>query len=457
MEQWRVSGRRWRRATIACCLAGLLGLGVPLPRDTAAAFGPAEWTVTEFSAGGTTTSSTVTEQDGEIELTTNGWNVWGAADGAGFVSEPMELLHGACSIVGISGTLESVSGIVNSNAAAGLMYRESLDGDAKNVMLRMQNGALLLTYRSETGGQTQYKRGATLTLPVELKLVRQGNTFAGYYKQDGAWMLSNYVEVAMEDEGHAGLAAYSADATPIEAVYTDIETSAEHLLSGEVEGYTDTEPIPEDLLLRERFQDGSVTNGPVAVNNPIWGGTSQACLADDDGDLSWRRSGANGIVYTGERGWTDYSASVDIRLDDGSINKNLAQLIVRGRTHVIYGEFYYAIGYDGSNRIVIDKAFRNTVKRLKTTSIADAADGQWRTLKVEAMDHTLKVYLDDVLVLEHTDEAMPNLRGGVGLRTEDSAVQFDNLLVFKLDDPLGGDYDNLVGGNFDQPAPPGYE
>ena len=37
--------------------------------------------------------------------------------------------------------------------------------------------------------------------------------------------------------------------------------------------------------------------------------------------------------------------------------------------------------------------------------------------------------------------------------TEDTSVYLDNFIVTEIEDPLGGAYDNLIGGLFDEPAP----
>ena len=44
--------------------------------------------------------------------------------------------------------------------------------------------------------------------------------------------------------------------------------------------------------------------------------------------------------------------------------------------------------------------------------------------------------------------------GNVALTTTDSIdIYFDNIIVTKLDDPIGGDYDNFIGGNWDENIP----
>ncbi len=436
-------------ASLMAMLAGVNGLPAAY-----ASFTPQNWTVTTYDAQGIETEGGVTQNGSTTTLTTNGWNVWGAADGFTLVSQPVESLYGECSTVTISATLNSVDDIENVNAAAGLMFRGSQAADSKNVMLRMQNGSLLLTYRTEDGGSTAYKRGASLSFPVEMKLVRQGNAFTGYYKKDGAWVLSNYVNIDMGTTIEAGIAGYSAVANPITAEFQDIVIDGESNYTPPDGDYTDTEPVAADTLLRERFEDGSVSNEPEAVNNPVWRGVTSACINQDaDGNRSWQRNGANGLAFAGDKTWTDYEVSMDVQFDPSGSGGNLAELLVRARDTKLYGNFYYAVGCMNGTELVLEKSFAGSASTLKKVSIDNVLDGEWHTIKAKVLDNTIEVYLDGQLMIQATDSTLPNLVGSVGIRTEDSKVKLDNLIVTKLDDPLGGDYDNEAGGDFDQPAP----
>lgn len=77
-------------------------------------------------------------------------------------------------------------------------------------------------------------------------------------------------------------------------------------------------------------------------------------------------------------------------------------------------------------------------------------------LRVDALDNKLTVYWDgrQILAYEDTDTgATPNLKGCIGVYTEETSVYLDNILVTRIDDPLGGDYDNDIGGNYNEKIP----
>jgi len=448
-----------RRACARLCLilsfllpAGLSGLiaqgGLP---QAHAAFSPDSWTLTEY---GNSTGS-VSASGSTYTLQTNGYNVWGTEDEFTFVSRVEESPYDECSIVTITATIESISDYENVNASAGLMFRDSDTAGSKNVMWRvLPNGATRFTYRTADGGASGNISGPTLAFPMELKLVRQGSTFTAYYKQNGQWKLHRYVTVGMDADAMAGIGGFSVTSNPIAAVFSHVDVVGVNNYTPMEGGYTDTEPVPGDLLLRDRFEDGSGTNVPETVANPVWRGVNYACvMQENDGNRAWSRYAMNGIVLTGSKSWTDYEASMDAKFDPDNTGQNIAELIVRGRDTKLYGNFYYAAGFSGSSKLVLEKVSQGELSRLKEAAIDNVNDGIWRTLKVRVLDNTINVYLNGQLKLQYTDDLLPNLKGGIGIRTEESNVLLDNVIVTKLNDPLGGDYDNEVGGNFDKPAP----
>lgn len=449
--------RLMQGSALRMCLAFLLVSSIGwaaapggLPRASAA-FTPSTWTVDTYGGA----AGSIAASGSKYNLQSTGANVWGNADSFTFVSQEEESLYDECSSVTITGTIYSISDYENVNASAGLMFRDSEEAGAKNVMLRvLPNGGIRYTYRTADGGTTANTSGPTLTFPIELKLVRQGNIFTAYYKQSGVWKLHKYVEVDMGTNVRAGIGAFSVTSNPITAEYGNLDIVNTSSYSPPVDGYVDPEPTASGLLLRDRFEDGSATNTPAAVNNPLWRGVRYACIVEDGaGNRAWVRDGSNGYAYAGSNAWTDYEASLDVKFDAASSGLNIAQLLVRSRQTAVYGNFCYAAGISGGNKLVLEKLTAGESTTLGSVGIASVLDGQWRTIKIRALDNTLNVYLDGVLKLSYTDDLLPNLRGGIGIRTEESLVQLDNVIVTKVDDPLGGDFDNWVGGRFDRPAP----
>ena len=85
--------------------------------------------------------------------------------------------------------------------------RESLDEDAKNILLAVspEEGGYF-QYRIRTNKDTQSK-GVNITSPYWLKLNREGNNFTAYVSVDGTdWTYANSVEVSMSKDFYIGLA-----------------------------------------------------------------------------------------------------------------------------------------------------------------------------------------------------------------------------------------------------------
>ena len=81
--------------------------------------------------------------------------------------------------------------------------------------------------------------------------------------------------------------------------------------------------------------------------------------------------------------------------------------------------------------------------------------GEWQNLYVEVVDNNIKVWYNGVEKIDYTDEdnTIAVLKGGIGITTYDTDVAIDNIVVRKLEDELGGDYDNDIGGNYNEEIP----
>lgn len=91
------------------------------------------------------------------------------------------------------------------------------------------------------------------------------------------------------------------------------------------------------------------------------------------------------------------------------------------------------------------------------------------TIRVDTFDNKIDVYFDGEHLISWGDTdrqnvsadssaifketQYPNLVGCVGFYTKSISAVVDNLVVTKLNDPIGGDYDNQIGGMFDEPIP----
>src|SRR3954466_273579 len=132
----------------------------------------------------------------------SGEDIWGTAD---------EFHSVYFTLDGDMQLIAEVTGIdfTDSWAKGGLMARETLDANSRNVMVFVSPaGHVGLQGRLATGGTTDYTPGVQpVGFPYWLKLVRSGNTFSGYQSADGNnWTLIGTATVTLPSTLYVGLA-----------------------------------------------------------------------------------------------------------------------------------------------------------------------------------------------------------------------------------------------------------
>ncbi len=97
----------------------------------------------------------------------------------------------------------------DASAKAGIMFRESLDADARNCLVAItpSNGCTFQS-RSTAGGATTSEVTSAVAAPVWIKLVREGDTFTPYYSADGTiWtQAASAVTLPVPSTAYVGLA-----------------------------------------------------------------------------------------------------------------------------------------------------------------------------------------------------------------------------------------------------------
>ncbi|MGC4032062.1 MAG: DNRLRE domain-containing protein [Tepidisphaeraceae bacterium] len=90
---------------------------------------------------------------------------------------------------------------------AGLMVRESLAANSKNINIKAQLKGLRLTYRTSTGGSTTATGSGDFTGQVYLRLQRVGSTFTTYTSTDGVnWTQFGSLTLSLGSTLYVGLA-----------------------------------------------------------------------------------------------------------------------------------------------------------------------------------------------------------------------------------------------------------
>ncbi|NQU42219.1 DUF1349 domain-containing protein, partial [bacterium] len=110
-------------------------------------------------------------------------------------------------------------------AKAGIMFRESLDGGAKefSTVVNYSTGTRNL-WRSTTDGSTSQETGSG-SAPLWVKVVRVGDTFTGYTSADGEnWtQVGSSHTVSMNNQVYVGLAISANNVNQLcTGVFTDI-------------------------------------------------------------------------------------------------------------------------------------------------------------------------------------------------------------------------------------------
>jgi type II secretory pathway pseudopilin PulG/regulation of enolase protein 1 (concanavalin A-like superfamily) len=144
------------------------------------------------------------ESDGSWIINASGVDIWNNTDEFHYVYQSM------------SGDGQIIARVVSveytdSWAKAGVMIRETLDGDSKHAMMVVTPGnGTAFQRRTTTAGSSDHTPGSTVTAPYWVKLVRSGNTFTGYESPDGStWTLVGSDTITMATDVYIGLAVTS--------------------------------------------------------------------------------------------------------------------------------------------------------------------------------------------------------------------------------------------------------
>ena len=168
---------------------------------------PSTWQNQDIGAVGA--AGSLTDTDGTLTLEASGSDIWGPRDEFHFA---YQVLDGDGEIVA---RLVSLSN-TDAWAKAGVMMRESLTNNSAHAMMVATpsgNGADM-QYRAVTGGGTASEGGGdrTSTIPLWVRLVREGDTFIGYKSTDGStWVEDARATIPMASTVYAGVMATSHD------------------------------------------------------------------------------------------------------------------------------------------------------------------------------------------------------------------------------------------------------
>jgi hypothetical protein len=141
--------------------------------------------------------------DGSYTITADGADIWGNADAFHYAYQQMS---GDGQMIVRVTSLDWTDGW----AKAGIMMRQDLDPNSAHTIMAVTpgNGVTQQGRDVKGGGSFHYTLGGR-TAPICLRLVRVGDTFTGYFYEDGVWKQRGSRVIPMTDPIYVGMAATS--------------------------------------------------------------------------------------------------------------------------------------------------------------------------------------------------------------------------------------------------------
>jgi subtilisin family serine protease len=202
--------------------------GIQTTRDLSVTVGatPVVWTGGDI--GAVAAAGSYTESGGAFTVLGSGANITGSKDEFQYVHLP---LTGDGEMIARVASLQNT--VSSSLGNAGVMIRETTNSGSRHASMlissRNTTPPAYLRSRSATAGSTASVTVSGLTVPVWLKIVRTGNTLAGYSSPDGVtWtQQGSNLSITMNASVRIGLAVTSAnDGTLCTAVFDNVSTTA---------------------------------------------------------------------------------------------------------------------------------------------------------------------------------------------------------------------------------------
>ncbi len=200
--QWSDSMRFVDATTGELTSTGILYNNHQSPTAYTAGGLPAPWLDADIG----TTNAGASIYNGNFTVSGSGAGLSGASDGCRFVYQPMS---GDCTVT----ALVSSQIWPNSFAMSGVMIRETLDANSKQVAMTLSwSDGSKFRRRTTTGGTVVASTDSAIPkYPYWVRLVREGNSFSAYQSPDGiVWtQLGTTQTITMNTDVYVGMAVTS--------------------------------------------------------------------------------------------------------------------------------------------------------------------------------------------------------------------------------------------------------
>ena len=226
--------------------------------------------------------------EGTWTIEASGNDIWNTTDEFHYAYQP---LSGDGQIIARVVSIENT----NSWAKAGVMIRETLDGNSKHAMMVVTSGnGTAFQRRTSTGSSSSHTAGSSVPAPYWVKIIRSGDILTGYESPDGSiWTEVDNVSISMVTDVYVGLAVTSHnDGDICTAVLDNVgfntityETFEEQKLSSEDTSITITTPATNtgDLLIAAVATDGDTSS---SLEPPFGEGWNPIDVDDHSNDVT---------------------------------------------------------------------------------------------------------------------------------------------------------------------------
>lgn len=192
----------------------------------------------------------------------------------------------------------------------------------------------------------------------------------------------------------------------------------------------------------------------------------------------------NTTDYIGDTTWSDYKVSMDVQFTEKCETNyesaaNMVKLMARSRIVEWYGLSGYAAVLQNEKQgttLSLYKMVNDSITDVSDTGTRVAGpivvdnflgDGKWHNLAVSVFDNLICVYYDYEKQIEFIDPGDTEndlvsgagrweeivTFGNVGVSTYQTDCYIDNVIVELQPDTVNGNYDNYVGGGWNEPIP----
>lgn len=446
-------------------------------------------------------------EKGSYTINTNAFAPWFTKDTVCFAYKEMPFEYGSSGTLILETQLDKFTATASPNAGAGIMLRTSLEPGASNVILHVRPNMIMVQYRAvENNGSIRGKTvDSAATYPVKMKIVLNKGKAVCYLQQGGAKEYAQFASIPFVagDKVYAGLASWSQyEAEFSDAIYSGFNcqvlapegmepVTSEGSTSSDTSSEEEEVKLPEDapaagdVLMRETFTDGILTSGTSKYpDSPVWKKkstyTPQLITNADNTNrylYDWMESKV--YYFAGDQSWTDYTLSTDLRFTKEFSDEAENELYIYFRNTDImqYGVHNYGVGFK-NGRIFLVRRTGGTFDVVPTeiTELDSAGKtiyydyeynylnsnenegpvsiGVNHNLKVKVIDNVITVFWDGKQIIQYTDTTPTVIgKGAIGFMVNNAAVEIDNIVVTEEVDLIGGDYDNYICGNWNEPVP----